>query len=93
MTTKNPEPLSAQLEELLPDWTCAHNAAATLRSQYAEIEALKASLTKFAGPQITFSLFKGKVMGGDFQLTRDDVIAARALLAGSPACSKFEAKE
>lgn len=80
MPTKNPEPLAAQLEELLPDWACAHLAAATLRSQYAEIEALKASLTKFAGPQLTFTVFKGKVLGGDSRLTRDDVIAARALL-------------
>ena len=81
--TKNPELLAAQLEELLPDWTCAHNAAATLRSQYAEIEALKASLTKFVGPQVTFTVFKGKVLGGDLQLTREDVIEARALLARS----------
>ena len=81
MFTKNPEPLAAQLEELLPDWTCAHNAAATLRSQYAEIAALKASLTKFAGPQVTFTIFKGKVLGCDYRLTRDDVRAARALLA------------
>jgi hypothetical protein len=82
MPTKNPEPLAAQLEELLPDWTCAHNAAATLRSQYAEIEALKASLTKFAGPQVTFTIFKGKVLGCDYRLSREDVRAARALLDG-----------
>ncbi len=44
--TKNPEQLAAQLEDLLPDWACAHNAAATLRSQYAEIEALKRALDR-----------------------------------------------
>lgn len=65
MTTKNPEPLAAQLEEVLSDWTCAHNAAATLRSQYVEIEALKKALNDAATSLETISRLSGRKTYGD----------------------------